>query len=85
MGLVNVQLEQFDDDQFSSDVVNILLSRARSEIRQRRNYIRCEIDDFPVMNLLNEEVKGDIYVDVYVCSILNRKTLYLGIYFLVYI
>ena len=40
--LLNVLLGHFDDDQFLSDVVNVLISIARWEIRKRRNHIRYE-------------------------------------------
>ena len=52
--LLNVLLGHFDDDQFLSDIVNVLISIARWEIWKRRNHIRYEKDDFPVKNLTSK-------------------------------
>ena len=57
--LLNVLLGHFDDDQFLSDVVNVMISIARWEIWKRRNHIRYEKDDFSVKNLTSK-VKNEI-------------------------
>ena len=47
--LLNVLLGHCDDDQFSTDVVNIVLSIVRWGIWKRKNYIRHEKDNFPAI------------------------------------
>ena len=49
--LFHVLLGYFDDDQISSDIVNVLFSIARWEIWKRRNCIRYENDNIPVKKL----------------------------------
>ena len=72
--LLNVLLGHFDDDQFLSDVVNVLISIARWEIWKRRNHIRYEKYDFPVKNLTSK-VKNEIKRHLQMIQSNNGNTL----------